>query len=126
MKTIIISTVIALGILFGAYHIAKPQSFGAANAPTLLKNATNTGVAVGVASAAILTTNTARQNAVIVNGGSNAVYLGFGTAAVVGQGVYLAPSGGTYQINDQNLYIGAINGITSTQTSQVTALEIKQ
>jgi hypothetical protein len=43
-----------------------------------------------------------------------------GAEAVADKGIYLAPSGGSYEINEQNLFVGAINGIAVGGNSNVT------
>lgn len=75
---------------------------------------------IATASTVVLATSTGRQYAVLVNDGANPIYLGFGKAAVVGQGIRLNATGGSYEINYENLYVGAINAIASGGSSNLT------
>lgn len=87
-----------------------------------LSSATNESVTVGTSTTAILAANGQRHYAAIINSGSYPVYLGIGAEAVANKGIYLAPSGGSYEINEQNLFIGAINGIAVGGDSNVTVV----
>ena len=88
----------------------------------ILASVTNATVTVTTSTTVILAANAARQYAVIVNSGSNPVFLGIGTAAVADKGIYLAPSGGSFEINQDNLLINAINGIAVGGNSNVTVV----
>ena len=77
------------------------------------RNATNTTASVGVASVSVLAANESRKRAIIVNSGAAGVWLSFAAPAVVGQGVYLAPAGGSFEIDPDELFTGAINGIAA-------------
>lgn len=115
--------VIFTGTFFANLATKKSSTLGAAIAPTILKTATNTNVSVATSSTAILAKNTARNHAIIINDSSNVIYLGLGTAAVANKGIRLNASGGSYEINGDNLFIGAINGIAVGGSSNVTVLE---
>ncbi|CAM5999297.1 unnamed protein product [Sphagnum balticum] len=82
----------------------------------------STGVSVGDTSTLLLPASSGRVYAVIVNDGSEPVYLAMtgGGAAVANSGVRLNADGGSYEINFLNQYVGAIYGITATSTSNVT------
>jgi hypothetical protein len=126
MKNLLSSIAIALSIVavvftFNASH--KSVSLGAANAPTILKTASNTNASVLITSTAIVAKNTARLHLVIINDSSNIIYLGIGTAAVANKGIRLNANGGSYEMNDQNLDVQAVNGIAVGGTSNVTVLE---
>lgn len=128
-KTIKIVSIglVLVGIFFAfkVSHVSTPtvSQFGSANAPSILKTATNTNVSVLTSSTTILANRTSRSHAVIVNDGTNVVYLSLGATAVANKGIRLNPSGGSYEINEQNLFIGEINGIAVGGTSNVTVLE---
>lgn len=122
--TLALTCMIFIGSFFGtrlASH--STPSVGASNAPTLLKTATNAGVSVATSSTAVLAKNTARSHVLIVNDSTNVVYLALGATAVANKGIRLNASGGSYEINDQNLFIGAINAIAVGGTSVVTVVE---
>jgi hypothetical protein len=51
------------------------------------------------------------------------VYLGLGATAVANKGIRLNPEGGSFEMNQDNLFVGAINGIAVGGTSVVTVFE---
>lgn len=84
---------------------------------------TSGGVTVGSSSTAILAANPDRKSATIVNASDEVVYLQLGATAVSGQGIYLAASGGAFNIDKNNLFTGAINGICASGGKVVTVTE---
>jgi hypothetical protein len=87
------------------------------------RNATNATATVGNSSTTVLAANEARKRAIIVNSGANGVWLSFGATAVVGQGAYLAPAGGSFEIDPDELYTGAIKGIAAAGSNVVGVVE---
>lgn len=91
---------------------------------------TSTSVAVGSdLQTTVLATSTARRYALIRNTGSNAVCLGLSDdrVAPVGtfcNGIYLAASGGEWEIDETNLYFGPIVGRATTATTTVSVIEV--
>ena len=93
--------------------------------PNSIEEATTpSNVSVGTSSTAIVAANTARRYLVLVNSGSYPVFLGIGATAVADKGIYLAPSGGSYEINEHNLFVKGINGIAVGGSSNVTVTEV--
>lgn len=86
----------------------------------VLKKWTPITVSVAQASIEVLPVNALRKFATINNSTANYLWLGLGVAAVAGQGE-LVPPGGSYVIDDQNLWQGAVNGITTTGTNVIGA-----
>ena len=84
---------------------------------------TDTKVSVGSSTTVVLAANEARVNAVIVNDSDEIVYIGRGNAAVLNEGIRLNASGGSYEIDSTNLFRGAINGISTSGTKNVTVSE---
>jgi len=85
----------------------------------IIENATQGTLAVTTSSQVVLVANGGRKGAVFVNASDTDCYLGLGTAAVVGEGIYLAAAGGTYKIDENQLFVGAVNaigGLTKTLT----------
>jgi hypothetical protein len=123
-----IITVAAL-VLIATLAFVSSQSMpvapklGASGANSFSGAVTNTNAAVSGTSAQVLAGNGFRVYAAIVNDGANVVYLGLGEAAVAGEGIRLNASGGSYEINSQNLYLGAVNAITTSGTSTLTVVE---
>ena len=89
----------------------------------IFQNATNTKVTVGSTSTLILAANSARGFATIVNDSDETIYLGFGEAAVLNEGLRIASSGGGYEINSTNLFIGPIYGISTSGSKVVSVME---
>lgn len=87
------------------------------------RNVNNATAAVGAVSTTVLAANESRKRAIIVNAGSNGVWLSFGEAAVLGKGVYLAPAGGSFEIDPDELYTGVINGIAAAGPNTVGTAE---
>lgn len=84
---------------------------------------TSTGRVIGTSSGVIMATSTGRSYALIINDGASTVYLGFnGNPAVLGQGVRLTAQGGSFEIDNQNMYTGAVTAIASSSASNVTIL----
>lgn len=85
---------------------------------------TTSNATVTTSTTAVVAANGWRKYCVLVNSGTNPVFLALGVAAVADKGIYLAPSGGRYEINEQNLFTGAINGIAVGGDSNVTITEV--
>lgn len=118
-NTIITIATVALtvaSVLF-AFEARKPatsstQTFGEINR---LTQVTNTSVACGTSDTVVLATSTGRQYVAITNTSASApVYLALGAAAVGSKGIYLGAAGGAFEINQDNLFTGAIHCIASS------------
>jgi hypothetical protein len=83
---------------------------------------THTAPTAGITTGTALATNANRKYALIVNDSANAVYIKLGATAVLNTGIRLNANGGSYEINETNLYTGVIDCISSvaTQTLLVT------
>lgn len=106
---------------------AQAQVGGSFQANKFIRFSTSSAITIpgttGGTNQQLLATNTARIYAAIVNDCSSVVYLGFnGNPAIINSGIRLNANGGSYEINEQNLYIGAISG-TSTASCVVTVVE---
>ena len=84
---------------------------------------TNSTVTATTASSTALAANTLRLDATITNYGATGCFLSRSGTATAGQGIYLAPNGGSYTIGQNNLYKGIISCITASST---TTLAISQ
>ena len=73
-----------------------------------LRKVNNFGVDVTTASITILASNPVRKHVTIINASDVVLWLGFGEAAALNQGVYLEPNGGAYEIDGNNLFTGEI------------------
>lgn len=85
--------------------------------------ASSSGMTINTISALIVASSS-RTFLEIVNDGDNTVYLQFGDiVALAGQGSRINANGGVYTIDDTNLFLGAIRGITTTGSSNITFTE---
>lgn len=85
----------------------------------ILRKPVNGTVSSDTTSAVFLAANEKRKYAVIVNASDVGVWLAFGGTAVIGTGVYLAAAGGSYEIDGDNLYCGAVHGIAASGSGKV-------
>jgi len=88
-----------------------------------VSTATNTAVSVGAASTAILSANSTRLFAILVNDSDEEIYLALGDTAVMNEGIRLNASGGSFEINSNNLYTGAITAICTSGGKVLTVVE---
>jgi hypothetical protein len=68
----------------------------------ILKVITHATASVGAASTQIMAANDRRLYAEIINSSNEGMWLKLGEAAVVGEGIYLAPSGFAFTITPVN------------------------
>lgn len=86
--------------------------------------ASSSAMAITTSSARITATSSTRQYIAIVNDGSNVVYLKLSDSpAVINSGIRLNASGGSYEINSENMYTGSITAIADGGTSIITFTE---
>lgn len=78
---------------------------------------------VGNTSTEVIPANTARKYLVIVNASDEAVYLGIGVAAESNKGVYLAATGGSFEMITANLSPEIVYGICASGSKNVTVQE---
>lgn len=123
MKTkTLLATILSIAIIAVVVTVSGIRSNNTALGAggTILKANISTGVSVATSSTPILVASSGRTYAVIVNDSANVVYISIdGNAAVVGQGIRLNASGGSYEINSLNQFVAQINAIAAS-TSNVT------
>lgn len=122
LKQILITTFAIIAAL-AIFVNLKPQSAAADSGQpnTIKKMNVSTGITVGTSSVDALDASSGRVYAVLVNDSANPIYISLnGAAAVVGQGIRLNATGGSYEINLSNQYIGQINAISGTGGSNLT------
>ena len=83
----------------------------------------DTKVAVDTATTVVLAANPGRKDAVFVNDSNQPIYLARGNDAVLNQGIRLNSGGGSYEINRDNLFLGAINAIATGGDKNLTVSE---
>jgi hypothetical protein len=88
--------------------------------PFPIKTATNTSVTVGSSSTKVLDANSGRLLAILTNDSDTTIYLSLGVTAVLNKGIVLNPNGGSYEINQSNLYVGQVSAIASVDDNNLT------
>lgn len=88
-----------------------------------ITSVTDTAVAVDTASTLVLAANVHRADAVFVNDSNKEIYLARGNAAVLHEGIRLNASGGSYEINLDNLFLGAVYAIAEGGAKILTVSE---
>jgi len=76
--------------------------------------ATEVSIVAGSTSEAALAANEDRVYAIFINDSDTAMYLRLGETAVEHEGILLAASGGSFEINLTNLYRGVVNVICAS------------
>ncbi len=120
IKNIIISSVVALVVVFViSFMTGTKQSnkLGAAELNRFIVAPTNTNVSCDTSSTLAVATSTGRKYFAIVNDGSTAIYLGLGKAAVLNKGIRLNATGGTFEMNPNVMFSGAIYCISSAASN---------
>jgi hypothetical protein len=82
--------------------------------PARYSAATHSVLSVTNASQTALASDTARKYALFVNDSDSTIYLFLGATAVASQGIRINASGGTYEINQSNMYTGQVCAIHAT------------
>lgn len=77
----------------------------------IFANADNKSSSIGTGSTEVLVRNTKRNFASFVNDSDAVIYLSLGSAAVLNKGIRLNASGGSFELDTNNLYLGAIYAI---------------
>ena len=75
---------------------------------------TASNATVGNTTTQILPKNSGRVYAVIVNDSDEAIYIGLGVAAVLNKGIRLNANGGSIEIDGEQPFRGAVNGICAS------------
>lgn len=119
----LISAFSITALFIGLSYLASNKTLADSGQPNTIKTmSVSTGVSVGATSTAVLSASSGRLYAVFVNDSTNVIYLNLSGTAVSGQGIRLNASGGSYEINLSNQYIGAVTAIASgTSNLTVTA-----
>lgn len=121
-KFTLFSLLTVIFILTGAYissHFSTPLA--SAQSYNILRATVSTGVTVGTSSTKLLDAASSRIYAVIVNDSAEPVYISLdGKAAVLGKGIRLNATGGSYEINSLNQFAAQINAISTSGGDNVT------
>lgn len=92
--------------------------------PTPIKVADQTSVTVAQVSIIMKASNNRRKFLGVFNSGANGIWLGLGQAAVVGVGIFVPPSGGSFITHDgDNLWQGDVFAISAAGNNVTGVLE---
>lgn len=120
IKNIIISSVVALiviSVILSMTGTKQANKLGAAELNRFIVAPTNSSVTCDTTSTLAVASSTGRKYFAIVNDGSTAIYLGLGKAAVLNKGIRLNATGGTFEMNPNVMFSGAIYCISSAATN---------
>lgn len=109
---------VEIGVASNPLYMQSSLSFPLYTTPSRSANTFNSPgtVTVGNTSATYLTANASRKGLSIQNLSNNTECFGFGVAAVLNSGKCLFP-GGTYEMDSDHMFLGAINAIASAASS---------
>lgn len=87
-----------------------------------------TAVTIGTTATAVLAANGNRAGAVLINDSDEVIYLKLGTVAVspavLNEGIRLNAAGGSFTIDQNFLYTGAINAISTNGSKKLLVTEL--
>lgn len=91
-----------------------------------IESVNDTFFAVTNVSQVVLAANPERGDTDLVNDSTDVIYLARGNAAVVGSGIRLNASGGSYHIGTNNLFLGDIYAISDCGEQEESNLAISE
>jgi hypothetical protein len=113
----------ALIFAVSLWYGKESNSFGA-SVINRVENPSSSAVTVATAtSTEVASANVSRKYLKVWNTDTNDVWCKFGETATTSEGIYIAASGGSYEVNLQNLFIGALNCYSDSATSTLTLIE---
>jgi len=89
--------------------------------PSVAASNATTKVTVGATSTAVLSANSSRTSAYLVNDSVEDIYINLSATAVINEGIRLNSEGGSAYIND---YTGAITAICASGSKNLTVTEL--
>jgi hypothetical protein len=107
-------------ILFGA---VKEECSVIPAAPVEISHSDSYRWEVTVQNRLLLPANPQRKHLVLINKGSEPIYINYGLVATVEHGITLMPSGGSYELNTTNLYKGVLSAVSNGSGSILTGIE---
>lgn len=85
----------------------------------------NTSVTVGATATQVLTKNTMRGYAILMNDSDEIIYLALGEDASLNSSIFLNPRGGSLTIGEgQDNYWGSVSAICSSGNKRLTVMEL--
>jgi hypothetical protein len=107
-------------VLFGA---VKEECSVIPDAPTEISHSDSYRWIVTTDNSLLLPANPQRKHLVLINKGSEPIYINYGLVATPEYGITLMPSGGSYEINTTNLYKGVLSAVSENSGSILTGIE---
>ena len=121
ISIVLLTLVVIIGTLSLGLSSPKIASSDALNPNFIQTMSTVSFATVSTASTPILNASSGRVYAVFVNDGTVPIYLRLASgSAVADSGIRLNASGGSYEINPANLYVGAISAVTASGSAVLT------
>ncbi|WP_269850684.1 hypothetical protein [Methanosarcina horonobensis] len=82
---------------------------------------THSKATIGTSSTTVIAANANRKALIIINDGTESMYIKLGASAVMAEGIRINANGGAYELSKElgNLYTGAINGICASGNMNV-------
>lgn len=106
----------------GSYAL-RVSAAGSTSSANVITTATHTSVNVSASSFSVLPANANRKYALIINNSTVDVTICLGAVATLNVGIILKANGGAYEINNSNLYTGAISAIAASATGALAVTE---
>lgn len=129
MKKTLFTIAIALIAVTGAVKAIEfnqePEQMLGGDGINLLASTTPGAVTVGSASTLVLAAEAGRKYAALVNDSDEAIYISLGNTAEMNKGIRLSANGGSYEILNENLFLGTIYAICSSGSKNLTYIEVK-
>jgi hypothetical protein len=80
----------------------------------VITTVTHTPITVAALTTTVVAANADRKWLLLVNDSDETIYIKLGAAAVLNQGIRLNAAGGTLELTEGSLYLGAVNGICAS------------
>jgi hypothetical protein len=107
-------------VLFGA---VKEECSVIPQAPTEISHSDSYRWEILNQNTILLPANPQRKHLVLVNKGSEPIYINYGLVSTVENGITLMPAGGSYELNTTNLYKGVLSAVSVGSGSVLTGIE---
>jgi hypothetical protein len=88
----------------------------------VLKAQAKGALSCGATSQVLMTARDTRKYTLITNASDVVIWIAFGVDAVIGQGIGI-PAGGAYEMEEPNMWQGAVSAIAASGTGKVAAYQ---
>ncbi len=107
-------------VLFGA---VKEEATVIPNAPIEISHSDSYRWEITDQNSLLLPANPQRKHLVLINKGSEPIYINYGLVSTAEYGITLMPAGGSYELNTTNLYKGVLSAVSQSSGSILTGIE---